>query len=178
MSGLDRLYKNTLDTNMDFIDFNCSNLCQTAINVINSQIASSTPLPTSLPNKRVLSLSGYLLLPASNPLNLSLTTGWYPWLSSIPHEFTLTRCDDPGKLMFIQHEGTTQQHHQPGQLQNQINCEEFSSINIFGRDFNQMFDFLPRYDSVQEVVEDLALQIKILQADSEIIQQFHNTEDL
>ena len=80
--------------------------------------------------------------------------------------------------MFIQHEGTTQQHHQLGQLQNQINCEEFSSINIFGRDFNQMFDFLPRYDSVQEVVEDLALQIKILQADWEIIQQFHNTEDL
>jgi hypothetical protein len=41
-----------------------------------------------------------------------------------------------------------------------------------------MFDFLPRYDLVQEVVEDLALQIKILQADWEIIQQFHNTEDL
>ena len=56
--------------------------------------------------------------------------------------------------------------------------EEFGSIDIFGRDVNQIFDFLPRYKIVQEVAEDLAPKIKTLQANLEIIKQFHNLEDL
>ena len=41
-----------------------------------------------------------------------------------------------------------------------------------------MFDLLPRYESVQEVAEDLSPKIKTLQANLKIIQQFHNVEDL
>ena len=32
--------------------------------------------------------------------------------------------------------------------------EEFGSIDIFGRDVNQVFNLLPRYMSVQEITED------------------------
>ena len=56
--------------------------------------------------------------------------------------------------------------------------DKFGSINIFGCDLNQMFDLLPRYESVQEISEDLAPKIKNLQANLEIIQQFHDMEDL
>ena len=41
-----------------------------------------------------------------------------------------------------------------------------------------MFDLLPRYESVQEVAEDLSPKIKTLQANLKIIQQFHDVEDL
>ena len=41
-----------------------------------------------------------------------------------------------------------------------------------------MFDLLPSYESVQEVANDLAPKIKTLQANLEIMQQFHDMEDL
>ena len=55
---------------------------------------------------------------------------------------------------------------------------EFGSIDIFGRDVNKIFDLLPRYKSVQEVANNLSPKIKTLQANLEIMQQFHNVEDL
>ena len=56
--------------------------------------------------------------------------------------------------------------------------EEFGSIDIFGRDVNQIFDLLPHYKFVQEVAENLAPKIKTLQANLKIIKQFHDMEDL
>ena len=56
--------------------------------------------------------------------------------------------------------------------------KEFGSIDIFGRDVNQIFDLLPQYESVQEVAENLSPKIKTLQANLEIIQQFHKVENL
>ena len=41
-----------------------------------------------------------------------------------------------------------------------------------------MFDLLPRYESVQEVAEDLSPKIKTLQANLKVIQQFHDVENL
>ena len=40
--------------------------------------------------------------------------------------------------------------------------EEFRSIDIFGREVNQIFDLLPHYESVQEVAEDLPPKIKTI----------------
>ena len=56
--------------------------------------------------------------------------------------------------------------------------EEFCSIDIFGRDVNQVFNLLPRYESVQEIAEDLSPKIKTLQANLNIMENFHNKEDL
>ena len=56
--------------------------------------------------------------------------------------------------------------------------EEYRSIDIFGREVNQIFDLLPYYESVQEVAEDLSPKIKKLQFDLIIIQQFHDVENL
>ena len=41
-----------------------------------------------------------------------------------------------------------------------------------------MFNLLPRYESVQEVAEDLSHKIKTLQANLEIMQDFHDKEDV
>ena len=43
---------------------------------------------------------------------------------------------------------------------------------------NQIFDLLPHYESVQEVTEDLSHKIKTLQANLEIIKQFHGVKNL
>ena len=54
--------------------------------------------------------------------------------------------------------------------------EEFGSIDIFGRDVTGVFKHLPRYKSVQEVAEDLAPKIKTLQANLEVVKQFHDAK--
>ena len=77
----------------------------------------------------------------------------------------------------IKQEGFLQQHHQLDQLKTRL-IEEFGSIDIFGCDVNQTFDLLPCYEFVQEVAEDLSPKIKTLLANLEIIQQFHDKEDL
>ena len=56
--------------------------------------------------------------------------------------------------------------------------EEFGSIDIFGRDINQLFNLLPCYESVQEVAKEISHKIKTLQANLEIMQDFHDKEDL
>ena len=104
-------------------------------------------------------------------------------MSSTLNGFNLTGCDDRAKLLL-----TLQAlpPHKQGPFVNsddwkdfKINLiEEFGSIDIFGRDVNQMFDLLPRYESVQEVAEDLSPKIKTLQANLKVIQQFHSVKDL
>ena len=56
--------------------------------------------------------------------------------------------------------------------------EEFGSINIFGLDVKRVFKHLSCYKSVQVVAEDLAPKIKTLQANLEVIKQFHNADNL
>ena len=102
-------------------------------------------------------------------------------MSSILNGFNLTGCDDSVKLVL-----TLQALPLKGPFVHITNwqdfkiclIEEFGSIDIFGRDVNQMFDLLPRYESVQEVAEDLSPKIKTLQANLKVIQQFHDLEDL
>ena len=107
----------------------------------------------------------------------------YPWLSTILNGFNLTQAEDNVKVALTQN---TIPLAQQGPFNNIIDwptfkvklIEEFGSIDIFGRDVNQTFQLLPRYESVQEVAEDLSPKIKTLQANLEIMQNFHNKEDL
>ena len=55
---------------------------------------------------------------------------------------------------------------------------EFGSIDIFGREVKGVFKHLFSYKSVQEVPEDLAPKIKTLQANLEVVKQFHNADNL
>ena len=54
--------------------------------------------------------------------------------------------------------------------------EEFGSINVFGREVNQLFNLLPRYESVQEVAKDLAPKIMSLQSNLKTMEQFYKLE--
>ena len=56
--------------------------------------------------------------------------------------------------------------------------EEFGSIDVYGRDINQDFALLPRFESVQECAETLTPKIKKLQSNLKIMQQFFNLDDL
>jgi len=47
------------------------------------------------------------------------------------------------------------------------------AVLTFGRDVNQVFNLLPRYESVQEIAEDLSPKIKTLQANLNIMENFH-----
>ena len=108
---------------------------------------------------------------------------FYPWLSSVLNGFALARCDDPSKVMLTNQAIPLSKK---GALANITDwtlykarlIEEFGSIDIFGRDVIGVFKQLPRYESVQELAEDLAPKIKTLQANLEVVKQFHDAEDL
>ena len=55
ITAINKLYAQTLKSNLDFILYDRSNLCATqqiAMNILNSHVAASTPLPTSPPKGR------------------------------------------------------------------------------------------------------------------------------
>ena len=56
--------------------------------------------------------------------------------------------------------------------------DKFGSIDNFERKTNRVFNLLPKYESVQEVAEDLAPKVKTIQASLEIVKEFHEVEDL
>ena len=79
-----------------------------------------------------------------------LSYDFYPWLSSALNGYNLTKCADPARpLITIQAIPVDKR----GSLNNITDwnvfkiklIEEFGSIDIFGRDVNQIFALLPRY---------------------------------
>ena len=161
----------------------------TAIQIINSHTAASTPLPASPPNGPIHAQPATTPSASFKPPKLVIdnwsgqTYDFYPWLSSTLNGFNLTGCEDRAKLLLTLQALPPLKRGPFIDIDNwkdfKINLiEEFGSIDIFGRDVNQMFDLLPRYESVQEVAEDLSPKIKTLQSNLKIIQQFHNVEDL
>ena len=88
--------------------YDCANLHtahKLTLQILNSNTAASTPLPASPSN-------GLLHTPHTQPPSASfkppklIPDNWsgqsydfYPWLSSALNWFTLTRCDDPAKLV-------------------------------------------------------------------------------
>ena len=105
ITAINQLYAQTLQSNLDFILYDRSDLhanWQIAMNLLNSHVAASTPLPTSPSNGQVPALP---VPPRSASFKL-VTDNWsrlfydfYSWLSSVLNGFTLSRCDDPAKLV-------------------------------------------------------------------------------
>ena len=148
-----------------------------------SKSSTPTPLhpPHSLPNGLIYS-QPTPPPPASFKTPKLVTDKWsglsydfYPWLSSALNGYNLTKCADPARL-FITLQAIPA--NKRGSLNNITDwnmfkiklIEEFGSIDIFSRDVNQIFALLPRFESVQEVAEELSPKIKTLQANLEIIQ--------
>ena len=91
ITAINKLYSQTLKSNLDFILYDRSNLRaiqQTALNLLNSHVAASTPLPApSVPPP-----SASFKPPKLVTDNWSgLYYDFYLWLSSILNGFTLTR---------------------------------------------------------------------------------------
>ena len=185
---INHLYNQNLKSNLDFILYDRSDLGATqqiAMNLLNSHIATSTPLPNSPPN-------GWVPAHPAPPPSASFKApklftdncyDFYPWLSSVQNSFTLTRCNDPAKLVLTLQAIPLNKRCFFNNITNWTSfktrlIEEFGSIDIFGRDVNKIFYLFPCYESVQEVAEDLSPKIKTLLANLEIIQQFHEVEDL
>ena len=192
LTAINESYIQSLQSNLEFLLYDRSVLRairQIALNILNSQVATSTPLPTSPTNGQVPAPPVPLPTASFKPPKL-VTDNWsglsydfYPWLSSVLNGFTLTRCDDPAKLVLTLQAIPLNKRGSFNTITDWTNfkarlIEEFGSIDIFGHNVNQMFYLLPRYKSVQEVAEDLAPKIKTLLANLEIIQQFHDVEDL
>ena len=159
-------------TNLEFSFYDKSNLHATratANQLVNSHTAASTPLPDSPPN-------GLLHANPTSPPSASfkppklVTETWsgqsykfYPWLSSILIGFNLTRCADPVKLMLtlqalpLSKKGPFNNISNWNEFKIKL-IDEFGSIDIFGRDVNQIFELLPSYESVQEVANRVSTQ--------------------
>ena len=187
LEGANKMYKDSIGTNPEFYFYDrsaLSNLQKTAKQRLTSLTAMSTPLPPSPPNGRVLQPSASFKPPKliienwdGQPYN------FYSWLTSVLKGFELAQCDDPGKLHHTLHaiplnKRGSLNHITDWKTFKTALIEEFGSINIFGREVNQIFDNLPRYESVQEVAEDLAPKIKILQSNINSMTEFHKLENL
>ena len=106
--AINELYTQTLKSNLEFILYDLSDsrtTRQIVMNLLNSHVTTSTPLPTSPPNDRVPALpvsppSASFKLPKLVTDNWSrISFDFYPWLSSVLNRFTLTRYDNPAKLV-------------------------------------------------------------------------------
>ena len=92
---------------------------------------------------------------------------FYLWLSAIFDGFTLTKCNNTVKVALTLQAIPLNKK----DLFNNITTwdtfkvklsEEFGSINIFGKNVNQIFELLPRYVSIQEFSEELSPKMKTL----------------
>ena len=187
MTAFAKQYTHNMENNPDFCHYDLSNLedlYQTATNIINSHTAMSTPLPSSPPTQRAQPPQASFKPPKLIIENWDgQSYNFYSWLTSVLKGFELAQCDNPGKLHHTLHAIPLNKR---GPLNHITNwdefklalIEEFGSINVFGRDVNQIFDSLPRYESVQEVAEDLAPKIKTLQSNLNVMTEFHKQENL
>ena len=142
-----------MKSNLDFFLYDHSNLCavhKIAMQILNSHVPTSIPLPAPPPSA------------SFKPPKL-VTDNWsgqsynfYPWLSSVLNGFSLTRCDNPAKLVLtlqvilLNKRGSFNNSNNWTSFKTRL-VEELGSINIFGHDVNLIFDLLPRYESVQEI---------------------------
>ena len=176
-----------ISNNEDYFNYNVSDLetCHdTAIDLLKSEPNPVTTTTNTNPNHHQPTPSA-----SFKPPKLIIESwdgqsyNFYPWLTSVLKGFELAQCDDPGKLHHTLHAIPLNKR---GSLNHITNwntfktalIEEFGSINVFGRDVNQVFENLTRYESVQEVAEDLAPKIKTLQSNLDSMTEFHKLENL
>ena len=192
LEAVTHLYTNSLNTNLDFIKYDRSTLNSlrlAAKKLLTSHIAVNTPLPSTPPNRQTSDQHNPTYPACFKPPKITTDTwngqsyDFYPWLASVLNGFELTGCPDRAKLTLTLQAIPTDKK---GPLNNITDWDEFKiklvdeygSIDVFGREVNQIFDLLPYYETVQEIAEDLSPKIKKLQSNLLIIQQFHDVEDL
>ena len=184
-------YTPAMTSDPEFMIYDCTDLCTAcsqAMRILYSN-AASIELPSSPPSTLPDSLPTPQPSASFKPPKL-VTDNWsgqsydfYPWLPSALNELVLARCDNPSKVMLMNQASRLSMR---GSLANIIDwptykarlIEEFGSIDIFGCDIKGVFKNLSHYQSVQEVAEDLAPKIKTLQANLEVVKQFHNANNL
>ena len=176
-----------LDTNPEFVKYDLSDLLsvhQAATNILDSHTARSTPLPPSPPNGRTQTPSASFKPPKLIIENWNgKPYDFYSWLASILHGFNLAQCDNPGKLHHTLHAIPMDKRGVLNHIDNWEDfkialIDEFGSINVFGREVDLIFNSLPRFESVQEIAEELAPKIKKLQSNLVTMSQFHKLEHL
>ena len=112
--------------------------------------------------------------PSFKPPKISTDTWSGKSYDSVLNGFTLTGCADKVKLtltlqaILMDKKGPLNNITDWDEFKTKL-IKEYGSIDIFGREVNQIFDLLPYYESVQEVAEDLSPKIKKLQSDLIII---------
>ena len=149
LKALSKQFILQLETNLEFTTYNTSDLAtfyQTAEDIINAHTTVATDNPPSQLNLQPH--ASFKPPKLDTPTWSGKTADFYPWLSNILNEFTLTRAADVVKVaLTLQAIPLAKQ----GPFNNIIDwatfktklIEEFGSIDIFGRDINQVFNLLP-----------------------------------
>ena len=185
-------YNHNLESNMEFVQFDCSKLntlCTSAENILDSITATNTPLPSSPPNSPTSTRSNpspyaHFKAPKISAQKWSgKNSEFYTWLHNLLNGFKLADCPDQIKLKLtleavpIDKQGLLNDVTEWDLFKERL-IEEFGSIDVYGRDINQDFANIPRFESVQECVEILTPKIRKLQSNLKIMQQFFDVEDL
>ena len=158
------------------------------MNLLNSHNAMLTPLPSSPPNGSTYAHPNptpYAHFKAPKVTGQKWSgkvNEFYTWLHNLLNGFKLADCPDQIKLKLtleaipMDKQGllndVTEWEHFKERL-----TEEFGIIDVYGRDINQDFALLPRFESVQECAEILTPKIKKLQSNLNIMHEFFGLEN-
>ena len=181
------------ESGWDIMDYDCSALFAarlTATNMLNSHNAMLNTLTSHpLPNNSTTTLTN----PVTNahfkaptitaPKWSGKANEFYTWLHNLLNGFKLADCADQVKLKLtleaipMDKQGLLNDITEWERFKERL-IEEFGSIDVYGRDVNQDFALLTRFESVQECAEILAPKIKKLQSNLNIMQEFFGLEIL
>ena len=180
-------------TGTDILDYDCTALFAarlTATNMLNSHNAMLKPLtPPPLPNSSTTTLTNqvtnaHFKAPTiTAPKWSGKANEFYTWLHNLLNGFKLADCADQVKLKLtleaipMDKQGLLNDITEWERFKERL-IEEFGSIDVYGRDVNQDFALLTRFESVQECAEVLAPKIKKLQSNLNIMQEFFDLEIL
>ena len=192
MKSYVKQYTHNLDFNIEFLTYDCFDLhcfCLTAKNILDSHIAATTLLPSSPPkgststHSNPSSWTHFKAPKVSEPKWSGKIHEFYIWLYNVLHGFQLADYPDQIKLKLtleaipMDKQGLLNNVTEWDLFKERL-IEEFGSIDVYGRDVNQDFALLPRFESVQECAEILTPKLKKLQSNLKIMQQFFDMEDL
>ena len=177
------LYAQKFMSEPDALQFDLSNLYAArkhALEIINSAPPALTPTQSSTstpPN------AGFKPPRMEIPRWSGKSYEFYTWLSACSASFTITNCPEAARTQLMRQAMPLDKTPQFNNISDwnlfkKKLISEFGGISIFAREAHSVFNLIPVYESVQELVEDLAPKIKNLESIIESMKEYHSIDTL
>ena len=147
-----------------------------ALTIVNSSPPVTTPTQFSNPTPPT---AGFKPPRMEIPRWSGKSYEFYTWLSACSSSFTITNCPEAARTQLMRQAMPLDKTPQFNNISDwnlfkKKLISEFGGISIFAREAHSVFNLIPVYESVQELVEDLAPKIKNLESIIESMKEYHS----